>query len=79
MRSSSVKTLITALSLVSTLILATPAAHAAPAPARDAITVRDEPRGIERVGRIVRRLLNRIGVGTNELPAPPVPLRSATE
>ncbi len=79
MRSSSVKTLVTALSLVSTLVLTTPAVRAAPAPTRDAITARDEPRGIERVGRIVRRLLNRIGIGTNELPVPPLPTPAEKE
>jgi hypothetical protein len=79
MRSSSVKTLVTAVSLVSTLVLTTPAAHAAPTPARDAIAAREEPRGIERVGRIVRRLLNRVGIGTNELPIPPLPTPTAKE
>ena len=73
MRSSSVKTLFVTVSLVSTLVLTTPAAHAAPAPVRDAIAAREEPRGIERVGRIVRRVLNRLGISTNELPVPPLP------
>ncbi|HUR82754.1 MAG TPA: hypothetical protein VM733_18485 [Thermoanaerobaculia bacterium] len=76
MRSSSVKTLVTAVSLVATLVLTTPAAHAAataPAPARDAIASRESPRGIEKVGKIVRRVLIRLGISTNELPVPPLP------
>ena len=76
MRSSSVKTLISTLSLVIALIAVAPPASAGPTRPRVAApVVRNEPRGIERIARAARRFLNRLtgGISTNELPVPPLP------
>jgi hypothetical protein len=81
MRSSSVKTLAVAVSVVVSITIAAPAAHALPAQNRE-VVVRDEPRGIDRVGRVVRRILNRLtgGVTTNNWPSiPPAPSPSGTQ
>ncbi|HVE71980.1 MAG TPA: hypothetical protein VNI54_11470 [Thermoanaerobaculia bacterium] len=81
MRSSSVKTLVSTLSLVVALVAVAPAASAGPAGPRDAAPViRNEPRGIERIARAARRFVNRLagGIGTNELPVPPLPTKSTT-
>lgn len=83
MRSSSVKTLVVAVSVVVSVsvTIAAPTAHARPAQNRE-VVVRDEPRGIERVGRVVRRILNRLtgGVTTNNWPSiPPAPSPNNTQ
>jgi hypothetical protein len=74
MRSWSVKTVVTALSIVISLTIAVPA-DARPAQTRDTAAVSDTPRGIDRVARAVRRLLNRLGSGitANNLPTVPFP------
>ena len=75
MRSSSVKTVVATLFVVVTITLTVPTTHAAtPAKTRETVstTVRDEPRGIDRVGRIVRRFIARIGsITTNNWPSIP--------
>jgi hypothetical protein len=76
MRYSSVKTIVATLSIVVSLTVAAPAARAAGTrSAGEAIATRDEPRGVGRVERILRRFLNRLagGISTNELPTPPLP------
>ena len=75
MRSSSVKTVVATLFVVVTLTVTVPTAHAAVATkTRETVaTVRDEPRGIDRVGKIVRRFIARIGriTATNWPSIPP--------
>ena len=76
MRTSSVKTAISMLFLVLTLVAVTPTASAGPTRPRDtAPIVQNEPRGIERIARAARRFLNRLtgGISTNSWPLPPIP------
>ena len=78
MRSSSVKTLVSTLVVVVTVTFAVPAASAGPAQTRDTITTaaRNEPKGIDRIGRAVRRFIYRLagGVTTTNWPSiPPSP------
>lgn len=77
MRSSSVKTVVATLFVVITITVSVPTANAAtPTRTRETVaTVRDEPRGIERVGKIVRRIIARFGgvTATNWPSIPPAP------
>ena len=72
MRSSSVKTLVSAVSLTFTLIVAAPLAEARPSqpqrPSQSAPSVAD------RAQRAVRQLLKRLfGISANEIPTEPIP------
>ena len=75
MRSSSVKTLVATLLVVATMTFATPAANAGPAQKRDTITIgaRNEPRGIDRIGRAVRRFISRFTGGFTTTNWPSIP------
>jgi hypothetical protein len=77
MRSSSVKTFVTVLSLVATLAITVPAAAAQnqqPQAGEAVATQRDEPRGIDRFGRTIRRLLVRLATGITVSNWPTVPI-----
>jgi hypothetical protein len=73
MRSSSVKTLVAAVSLTLTLVAAAPSAEARPSqPQR---TSQSAPSMADRAQRVVRQLLKRFfGITANVLPTDPIPL-----
>lgn len=72
MRSSSVKTLVSAVCLTFTLIVAAPPAEARPSqPQRPS---RSAPSMADRAQRAVRQLLKRVfGISANEIPTDPIP------
>jgi hypothetical protein len=79
MRSSSVKTMISTLVIVTSLTVGTPSAAARPTQQpRETTAVRGEPRVGDRVARVVRRIVTRL-LGTNDdsaFPSPPTPAPS---
>jgi hypothetical protein len=77
MRSSSVKTLVSAVTLTFTLIVAAPPAEARPSqPKRPS---QSEPSMADRAQRAARELLKRIfGISANEIPTDPIPRLART-
>jgi hypothetical protein len=77
MRSSSVKTLVSAVTLTFTLIVAAPPAEARPSqPQRPS---QSAPSMADRAQRAVRQLLKRLfGISTNEETTEPIPLAQRT-
>lgn len=76
MRSSSIKSVVTAVAVAATLTLAVPAAEARTAQPRETVQQRDEPRGpIDRVAKAIQRFVKRLsgGVSSNHFPLPPIP------
>ena len=77
MRSSSVKTLVSVVSLTFALVASAPSAEARPSrPMRASQqTTRTQPGVTDRVQSVVRQLLQRIfGISSNELPSDPIPV-----
>jgi hypothetical protein len=71
MRSSSVKTLVSAATLTFTLIVAAPPAEARPSqPTRPS---QSAPSMADRAQRVVRQLLKRFGISVSGLPSDPIP------
>lgn len=71
MRSSSVKTLVSAVTLTFTLIVAAPPAEARPSqPKRPS---QSAPSMADRAQRAVRQLLKRFGITVSGLPSDPIP------
>ena len=75
MRSQSVKTVVTIAIFAVTITFAVPVADAQPARSGQTIETRTEPRGVERIARAVRRVVNRLtgGITTSNWPTVPVP------
>jgi hypothetical protein len=72
MRSSSVKTLVSAVTLTFTLIVAAPPAEARPS--RPQRPSQSTPSMADRAQRVVRQLLKRVfGISANGLPSDPIP------
>ena len=75
MRSSSVKTLVSAVSLTFTLVVAAPPAEARPSrPQRPSPSA---PSMADRAQRAIRQLLKRFGISANELTTDPIPVFGA--
>ena len=76
MRSSSIKSIVTAVAVAATLTLSAPSADARPAQARETIEQRGEPRGpVDRAAKAIKRLVSRLtgGIVSNNWPQPPLP------
>lgn len=76
MRSSSVKTLVAAVTFTFTIIVAAPPAQARPSqPKRPS---KSAPSMVDRAQLVVRQLMKRVfGISTNELPSDPIPTFAA--
>lgn len=76
MRSSSVKTFVSVVSLTFTLVVAAPSAEARPSqPQRVTHAARKQAGMTDRVQRLMRQLLQRVlGISANEMPTDPIPL-----
>jgi hypothetical protein len=75
MRSSSVKTLVTVVSLTFTLVIGAPSAEARPSePQRVTQAARKQPGLTDRVQRLMRQLLHRVlGISATHMPGDPIP------
>ena len=75
MRSSSVKTLVSVVSLTFTLVVAAPSAEARPSKPQRATQAAPKQAGMtDRVQRVMRQLLQRVlGISANVLPGDPIP------
>ena len=75
MRSMPLRSAAAVLALALTFASLAPTTQARPLQPRDSVATRGEPRGVDRVARVVRRLINRLtgGVSTNNWPTVPIP------
>jgi hypothetical protein len=80
MRSMPLRSAAAVLALTLTFAFAAPTTHARPVQPRESVATSGEPRGVDRVARVVRRLLHRLtgGVSTNNWPTVPIPAPTTT-
>ena len=74
MRSSSVKTFVSVVTITFTLAIAAPSAEARPSQSRPSQTRTTQAGMSERVQRVVRQVIKRLfGISANGLPSDPIP------